>query len=285
MGKLGILQLAGEPEPETVADTTPSAPILVTTEGRGGVGKTRLGALLYERALVAKRNPILLDLDAATPAMSAIFPSPEDTDDPAEKERRIAAGGARRADSGELEDLQTRLEWGLNLMDVERRSVVLETGGGQEMLTQTSRALDLSVFCESIKAKRLRLMVMGPDIQDLQHIITLRDNTPFHSQETVLVLNEGKVPGNRMVAGAFGPVVMHPEFKRFREMGSDGKPFDVPVKVVRIPRLGCMEAIVNSRLTYGAVQAGKLGAFARTMTDVWRQAVFTAFEKEGVVLP
>ncbi len=242
-------------------------PTLVTVEGRGQSGKTRLLAWLYERSVAQGGSPLLLDLDTHTPALSALFPPRPD------------GTGAMRPGSAEPEAQQELVALAADAMATHRRSVFVDTGGGEDRwLFHLQRSLDLSRFCSDVGARRLRLMVLGPTEQDLHYVATVlpADSDTFHPGETVLCLNAGRVPGDRSEGGAFTHILDNPEMDRLRKAGC---------RTVLVPRLGCMDKLVPGRLTYTAAKAGAAGAFAASMTRFWDGRTERAFLDGLVDLP
>jgi hypothetical protein len=98
----------------------------------------------------------------------------------------------------------------LNRMVEERRSVVLDLGGGDRVLQEYGRDLLLVEFCEEYGIEPLALYFLGPEEEDLKHVLPIWEAGYFRPKRTFLVLNEGVIREGRTMAGAFGRALGDP---------------------------------------------------------------------------
>ena len=107
----------------------PPAPVLAVGLGRGFGGKSTVLAELVWRARNQGRDPIVADGDTRSRTLAGLFP---DATFPATEE---------------LADVKDWLSGMLNRMVKERRSAVLDLGGGDRVLLEYGRDLQLVDFC------------------------------------------------------------------------------------------------------------------------------------------
>ena len=130
--------------------------------------------------------------------------------------------------------MKTWLSQVLNRMVKERRSAVLDLGGGDRVLQEYGRDLRLVEFCARRGIEPLALYFLGPEDEDLRHVLSIWEAGYFRPRRTLLVLNEGVIREGRTVAGAFGRTLDDPGFARMVEEGA------VPVLM---QRLACMDLV------------------------------------------
>lgn len=176
--------------------------VLAVGLGRGGGGKSSGLAELVWRAQAQGRKVVVADGDARSRTLSGLFP---DAVHPA---------------SEELPDVSAFLSGLLNRVVKEHTSAVLDLGGGDRSLIEYGRDLNLVAFCKRRGVEPLALYFLGPDPEDLAHVVSIWRGGFFRPERAVLVLNEGVVRSGKTVAGAFERTLASPDFTRMVEEGA-----------------------------------------------------------------
>ena len=113
------------------------------------------------------------------------------------------------------------------------------------------RDLRLVEFCARRGIEPLALYFLGPEDEDLRHVLSIWEAGYFRPRRTLLVLNEGVFREGRTVAGAFGRTLDDPGFARMVEEGA------VPVLM---QRLACMDLVRRGGVGLYQAAAGDGGA-------------------------
>src|SRR4051794_19401574 len=121
------------------------SPALVVGLGRGFGGKSTGLAELVWRARSQGRDVIVADGDARSRTLAGLFPEEATT-----------------PRTEELSDVKAWLTWVLNRMVREKRSAVLDLGGGDRVLQEYGRELRLVEFCARRGIEPLALYFLGP---------------------------------------------------------------------------------------------------------------------------
>ncbi|MGG5810558.1 hypothetical protein [Falsiroseomonas sp. CW058] len=203
--------------------------VLAVGLGRGFGGKSTGLAELVWRARNAGREVIVADGDPRSRTLAGMFE------------------GATYPPTEELPDVKAWLTGVLNRMVRERRSAVLDLGGGDRVLQEYGRDLRLVEFCARRGIQPLALYFLGPEEEDLRHVLSIWDARYFRPERALLVLNEGVIREGRTVAGAFERTHQHPDFERMVAEGA------VPVLM---QRLACMDLLRQRGLGLYAAAAG-----------------------------
>ena len=209
-----------------------TSPVLAVGLGRGGGGKSSGLAELAWRARAQGREVIVADGDARSKTLSGLFPD------------------AIRPETEELEDVKTFLTGLLNWMVKTRQSAVLDLGGGDRSLVEFGRDLRLVEFCKRQGVEPVAFYFLGPDPEDLAHVVSLWRNGAFRPERAVLVLNEGVIRSGRTVAGAFAATMKNPDFLAIVEEGAR------PMLMNRLP---VMDSIKSRQQSLYAAAAGMAG--------------------------
>ncbi|MBY0331760.1 MAG: hypothetical protein K2X49_13935 [Acetobacteraceae bacterium] len=207
-----------------------SGVVLAVGLGRGFGGKSTGLAELVWRARNAGREVIVADGDPRSRTLAGMFE------------------GATHPPTEELPDVKAWLTGVLNRMVKERRSAVLDLGGGDRVLQEYGRDLRLVEFCHRRGIEPVALYFLGPEEEDLRHVLSIWEAGYFRPKRTLLVLNEGVIREGRTVIGAFERTLEHPGF---REMVDEGGA--VPVLM---HRLACMDLLRQRGLGLYAAAAG-----------------------------
>lgn len=240
---------------EAVATDIAKQPKMVVAAGRGKVGKSVFLRWAVERCLERGGEPVIADADRTNQTLAAFFPS------------------ATRPPSAEDDDVRL---WLNDLADtqIERRTTsFLDLGGGDLTLKQWARDLDLAPFLAKHGITPVVLHLLGSDLDDLSYLRDLE--TVFAPPHTVVILNEGMVPSGRSPLSAFEPIISHSVFKAAVDRGA---------RVLRMPRLGCMQDVDRRRLGFqdaenGRVKPGqdRIGPTMQQMIFMWRREMESAF--------
>lgn len=240
----------------SVPDASPRTPVLAIGFGRGFGGKSTLLTEVAYRARNQGRDVIVADFDARSRTLGNLFP------------------GAVVPQTEELSDLKTEFSKLLNRMAKDKASAVVDFGGGDRFMLEYGRDLRLVEFCERRGIEPLAIYVLGPEVEDLRHCLSIYEAGYFRPKRTILMLNEGVIREGHTVVGAFEQTTADPGFQR---MVSDGA---VPMLMTRLP---CMDAIKERRLNfYEAATNGQLDPVEEFMLDDWLADLETKRQKFNV---
>jgi len=241
------------------------SPKLIVPLGRGSRGKTAFVRWAAERAQSHGREVVIADMDRTNPTLSGFF------------------GGVTQPE--EVGDVDVR-EWLAAFVEgqIENRfSAFLDLGGGDLILKQVARDMDLVPFLERHGIQPVAVHVLGPDRDDLAYLRDMEQAGVFAPAATILVLNEALVPANRSVKPAFETLVQHEIFRAALGRGA---------KAVWMPRLAAMHEVDNRRLTFSDAEGGKvkegqapIGPWNRQVVAKWRRDMEAAFADVAHLLP
>ena len=217
-------------------------PVLAVGLGRGFGGKSTGLSELVWRARNQGRDVIVADGDARSKTLASMFPE------------------ATYPRSEELPDVKEWISGVLNRMLEEQRSAVLDLGGGDRVLQEYGRDLLLVEFCEEYGIEPLALYFLGPEDEDLKHVLSIWEAGYFRPKRTFLVLNEGVIREGKTMAGAFEPTLSHPGLAKMVEGGA------VPVMM---RRLACMDLVRKSGLGFYGVASGEKGATGKPLDPTY----------------
>lgn len=225
----------------------PPAKKLVVRFGRGRLGGTTYLDALAQRARLAGREVILVDADVRNPSLSRLYP-----------EARILAGATpqdfRAVMLSVLDELAGRPGPVSALVDI---------GGGQDRaMIELLRDLSLAEFCRDAGVLPVGAYMLGPDLDDLMHAVSVRDVRLLEGGATLLVMNEAIIARGQDPETAFGPVRGHAAFKAWLAAGA------LPVLVRNLAVLDKARAL---GLPLGDAIAGKTGESGRGLgfTERW----------------
>ena len=228
-----------------------TSPVLAVGLGRGGGGKSTGLAELVWRAKSQGRDVIVADGDARSKTLSGLFPD------------------AIRPASEEVEDVKEFITGLLDRILEENRSAVLDLGGGDRSLVEFGRDLKLVEFCENVGIQPLAIYFLGPDPEDLAHVVTLWQAGFFRPERSLLVFNEGIIRSGKTPVGAFDKTVSNADLEAMVTAGA---------KPIFMHRLAVMDAAKASGGGLYDAAAGK-GSFGPTQRHMVLQWIKT-FEAE-----
>jgi hypothetical protein len=137
---------------------------------------------------------------------------------------------------------------------------VLDLGGGDRVLQEYGRDLLLVEFCAEYGIEPLALYFLGPEEEDLKHVLAIWEAGYFRPKRTFLVLNEGVIREGRTMAGAFGRTLGDPGVAGMIAAGA------VPVLM---KRLACMDLVRRSGLGFYGAASGAKGATGRPLDPTY----------------
>ena len=184
-------------EAAAVAEPATAPVALAVGLGRGFGGKSTVLSELVWRARNQGRQVIVADGDTRSATLAGLFP-----------------GEAMKPPSEELPDVKEWLIQVLIRMVEEQHSAVIDLGGGDRVLQEYGRDLRLVDFCEQYGIEPVAIYVLGPEEEDLRHVLSIYESGFFRTKRTLLVLNEGVIREGRTVCGAFEETLRNPGFER-----------------------------------------------------------------------
>jgi hypothetical protein len=121
----------------------------------------------------------------------------------------------------------------------DRRSAVLDLGGGDRVLQEYGKDLDLPRFCADEGIEPVAIYVLGPEEEDLRHVLSIHESGFFRTRRTLLVLNEGVILEGSTTKGAFEGTLNDPGFKRMVDAGAVMQFMKRLPCMGKIRKLGC----------------------------------------------
>ena len=111
-----------------------------------------------------------------------------------------------------------------------------------------------------LTGRGLALYFLGPEDEDLKHVLSIWEAGYFRPKRTFLVLNEGVIREGKTMAGAFEPTLSHPGLAKMVEGGA------VPVMM---RRLACMDLVRKSGLGFYSAASGEKGATGKPLDPTY----------------
>lgn len=214
------------------ADKAPYRPVLAVGLGRGSGGKSTVLAEMAWRAEAQGRHVIIADGDTRSKTLTELFPD------------------AMHPDSEEMPDIKQFLMNLLNRMVKEKKSALLDLGGGDRALLELGRDFRLVEFCKRRGIDPLAVNCLGPEPEDLSHIYTIWESGYFRPERSILFTNEGVIRGNQHIAGAFKRTMDDDRFAQIVAAGA---------RPILLPRLPCIDLAKKPLLGFYKAAAGGAG--------------------------
>ena len=152
----------------------------------------------------------------------------------------------------------------LDQMESDRVSRLLDVSGGSSSMEELLRDLELPDFCEANDFEFAWLCVLGPDLEDFEHVRTAVQAGHMKPQHMVFALNEGAIRQGQNPAGAFKPVTTNADFMALMNDGASA---------IYVPRLSIMEELRQARLDFYKVAAREPGADGVRPRATWAHMV------------
>jgi len=249
-GETGVIERVMEavgPEPAEAPTEGDAAgerlPVYAARYGRGRLGGTGTLLLAGQRARAQGRAVRFLDGDLKSGSLHAFY-----------------GAGCSRPPSDDLVAFRAWALADLDAMAEDRTSRLLDVSGGSDVMGETLQELEIPAFCEGAGVRFTWLAVLGPDPEDFQHVRAAVDAGHLLPHHTLLVLNEGAIRRGQNPAGAFSPVVSHPDFVALLDAGA---------RAILLPRLPIMDELRADRLDFYDVAAGKPDAAGNKPKATW----------------
>jgi hypothetical protein len=254
------------PEPTPTPPAGAAKPKLVVPLGRGARGKTKFVQWAAERAQAAGREVVIADADRTNATLSSYFQ------------------GVLTPPSVVEGDVRDWLAAIIEQQIEQRFSAFLDLGGGDLILKQVAREMQLAAFLEGYGIQPVAVHLIGADRDDLAYLRDVEEGGVFAPEATILVLNEALVQKHRSPQRAFEAAVLnHPIFGKALERGACA---------VWMPLLDAMPEIDERRLTFAAAEAGKvkpsqapIGPWRRQQIALWRKTMEANFGPVAHWLP
>ena len=146
-------------------------------------------------------------------------------------------------------------------------SAALDLGGGDRVVQEYVRELEMREFCDDHGIRLVEAFFLGPDLEDFRHVLQIVRSRDLKANATMLVLNEGVIRQGQTTEGVFDLLTSHGEFEELIIGG---------MRPVFMRRLTCMALLRERGLGfYDAVdgKSDRTGAAAsptlRHMTKTW----------------
>lgn len=200
---------------------------LLVRYGRGRTGGSTTLDVIVQRARHQGRRVKPLDGDLRSRTLSLLYPSVDENGRP-------ILDGATAPPTDELPDIKAWLSAEFDLMVEEGVSRVLDLSGGDRVIQEYVRDLDLVPFCRDFGVDLAIALFLGPEMEDFRHVMQLVRAGDLRCERTMLVLNEGVIRHGQTTAGAFDPIIGHPDFAAIVKDG---------VRPVFMRRLTCLSVL------------------------------------------
>ncbi len=221
---------------EVNTEESTRTPVLVVRHGRGRTGGSTFLDFLIQRARQAGRPVIIGDGDRGNATLAHLYPP-------------TSEGGAVQPKSDEAADVSDWIDDLASTMLETRSSLVLDLGGGDQVLAEHAQGGSLPGLCEEGGVEPLAVYVIGPDLEDFEHVYKIFKAGYFKTSRGLLIMNEALVRAGKNAGGAFDHIIEHPGFDEMMET----------VRQLRMPRLDCMVTLRNAQLSFTEVLEQRAG--------------------------
>ena len=209
-------------------------PVCAVRLGRGRLGGSTGMDLFIQRARFHGRRVKPLDGDLRSRTLGTLYPA-------------YAADGSPIPDGASMprsEDMKDYVAWlkpEFDRMVEDGVSVALDLGGGERVMQEFVQDFPLSDYCDDFGVDLLPIFFLGPDIEDLNHVVQVMRTGALRSSHMLLVLNEGVIRAGQTPDGVFDPIVHHPDFQALLEDG---------VESVLLRKLHCLDVLRERRFGF-----------------------------------
>ena len=248
-------------------DPIPTAmPIFGVMLGRGGRGKTVTLRAIAEGANTKGRSVVICDGDRTNRTLNTIYDN------------------VSSPDSASFVDVMAWLEKLIDTQIKSRLNILLDLGGGDQVLRQIVHDWDLMrLFAENGVAP-LAIHLLGPDPEDLSVLAEMERDGLFAPERTVLVFNEAMVAPHLNLSTPLEDLFeTQPVLRAAAERGG---------KILVVPRLEPIAEVDRRRLTFRAAAEGRtarglppLGPVKRSQISKWVRQMEDVLEPVAGWLP
>lgn len=240
--------------------------------GRGRVGGSTFLNFAIEWGRNRGRRIKPLDGDLRSKTLTALYPA-------------TAGDGTPNQDaavSPKSEELIDNKAWFTAELDASVEDGVcraVDFGGGDRVIQEYGADLRIGDFCASVNSPLVWAFVLGPDEEDLRHVIQILKSGQVTGGNVLLVMNEGVIRPGQKAAGVFDVISGKPEYKDLLRDGAE---------VFMMPRLTCLDQLREKGLGFYAAAAGRMNEEGRRaspttqhMTSAWLRAMEVQMETSG----
>jgi hypothetical protein len=209
-------------------------PVCAVRLGRGRLGGSTGMDLFIQRARFHGRRVKPLDGDLRSRTLATLYPAHAADGSP-------IPDGASMPRSEDMKDYVAWLKPEFDRMVEDGVSVALDLGGGERVMQEFVQDFPLSDYCDDFGVDLLPIFFLGPDIEDLNHVVQVMRTGALRSSHMLLVLNEGVIRAGQTPDGVFDPIVQHPDFQALLEDG---------VESVLLRKLHCLDVLRERRFGF-----------------------------------
>lgn len=219
----------------------------VARYGRGRLGGSGLLLQLAQRALWQGRAVRLLDCDLKSQTLSTYYPAvPCGSGGGVDGAGRLCTSPR----SEDAADVKAFVLSDLDRLTADRISRLLDVSGGDSVLQDLLRDLELPAFCREEGIAFTWLCPLGPDKEDFRHLLRAVERGDVSPSDMLLALNEGAIRNGQNPSGAFDAIIGGADFQAMVGAGA---------KSIYVPRLPCMDPLREGLLDFYAVAARRHG--------------------------
>jgi len=234
-------------------------PRAVFAVGRGGRGKTVAYRWMIDRALNQGRQIIVADADRTNQTLAAFF-------------GELVLSPPSAADDDMRPWLDGLLEKAIN----ERQTLIVDLGGGDQLLKHAALELGLADFLIRNDVTPVVLHFVGADSDDLAYLRETERNGLLAPEKTAVVFNAGVVPAGVSLDTAWSKHENDPALQAALTRGA---------QLVRMPRLACMTLLDDKRLRFTDANGSKIGLTNAQRVLMWLRDMERSFGPIASSLP
>lgn len=237
--------------------------------GRGRVGGSTFLNFAIEWGRNHGRRVKPLDGDLRSKTLTSLYPA-KDGDGMPNQDAAVSPAS---------EELIDNKAWFTAELDASVEDGVcraVDFGGGDRVIQEYGADLRVGDFCKSLGLPLVWAFVLGPDEEDLRHVIQILKSGQVTGGHVLLVLNEGVIRPGQRTAGVFNAISRKSEYVELLEDGAE---------VLIMPRLTCLDQLREKGLGFYDAAAGRtnregLRASPTTqhMTSAWLKEMESQME-------
>lgn len=236
-------------------------PVLLIRAGRGKSGGSFVLNHAIQRARFQGRKVRPLDADKRSETLITAYGPPAGVEQQGPADPQWATAPS----SEEPADVRDWLMGELDAMAEDGMARVVDFNGGDRMVSDIQRDLDLPPFCEAIGVRCRWMISLGPETEDFRHMVRAASAGHVKPHETLLVLNEGVIAHGQTTSNAFSPVLLNPDFQALVRDG---------IRFVLMRRLPCVPRLRETGLgiyeaAYPAATSPRPSATVQHMARQW----------------
>ena len=250
----------------------PVPPWWLIRGGRGRVGGSTFLDFVVQWSRHRGRRVKPLDGDLRSRTLSALYPQTDASGAPVQD----------GADAPPSEDLVAMKAWFGGELDQsvgEDVCRVVDFGGGDRVMQEYGSDLKIGEFSQRFSLGLIWAFVLGPDPEDLQHVVQVLRSGHMTGGRVLLVLNEGVIRQGQTTTGVFDATSADTEYKALLRDGA---------QTFVMPRLTCMDLLRERGLGFYEAAAGKMDRDGKRaaptlqhMTGKWLERMELQLEMSG----